>query len=186
MASFTDRNMFPFAKFWMFAELKTAQIILFLVGRFFSTYAINVGFQFTVEVMPTCLRGQGNALVNVMSMVSQMASPYIVYSVKMILITIKTENNSAHDFQSVISEKAPFLIIGFLCLLGAIPGLFLPETADLKMPETLEDIKKFGRHDRLFWMPLCRSRRRFRKSLQTEFNNITMSPSSVENRGFAL
>ena len=86
MASFTDRNMFPFAKFWMFAELKTAQIILFLVGRFFSTYAINVGFQFTVEVMPTCLRGQGNALVNVMSMVSQMASPYIVYSVKMIMI----------------------------------------------------------------------------------------------------
>ena len=68
----------------MFAELKTAQIILFLVGRFFSTYAMNVGFQFTVEVMPTCLRGQGNALVNVMSMVSQMASPYIVYSVKII------------------------------------------------------------------------------------------------------
>ena len=95
---------------------------------------------------------------------------------KIIMIMIKTENNSAHDFQSVISEKAPFLIIGFLCLLGAIPGLFLPETADLKMPETLEDIKKFR----------SRSRRRFRKSLQTEFNNITMSPSSVENRGFAL
>lgn len=86
MASFPERNrnMFPLAKFWMFAELKTAQIILFLVGRFFSTYAMNVGFQFTVEVMPTCLRGQGNALVNVMSMVSQMASPYIVYSVKII------------------------------------------------------------------------------------------------------
>ena len=57
-------------------------MVLFLVGRLFSTYAMNVGFQFTVEVMPTCLRGQGNALVNVMSMVSQMASPYIVYSVK--------------------------------------------------------------------------------------------------------
>ena len=57
-------------------------MVLFLIGRLFSTYAMNVGFQFTVEVMPTCLRGQGNALVNVMSMVSQMASPYIVYSVK--------------------------------------------------------------------------------------------------------
>ena len=31
--------------------------------------------------MPTCVRGQGIALVNVMSMISQMASPYIVYSV---------------------------------------------------------------------------------------------------------
>ena len=43
---------------------------------------MNVGFQYTVEVMPTCLRGQGIALVNVMSMVSQMGSPYIVYSVR--------------------------------------------------------------------------------------------------------
>ena len=71
-------------------------------------------------------------------------------------------------------------------MLGAIPGLLLPETADLKMPDSLEDIKEFGRHDRLFWMPLCKSRRRFRKSLQTEFNNISLSPSSVENKGFAL
>ena len=34
-----------------------------------------------LQVMPTQLRGQGTAFVNVMSMVSQMASPYIVYSV---------------------------------------------------------------------------------------------------------
>ena len=50
---------------------------------------MNVGFQYTVELMPTCLRGQGIALVNMMSMVSQMASPYIVYSVRnLIIITI--------------------------------------------------------------------------------------------------
>ena len=69
-------------------------MVLFLVGRFFSTYAMNVGFQFTVEVMPTCLRGQGNALVNVMSMVSQMASPYIVYSVKI------TNNQGDFNYQT--------------------------------------------------------------------------------------
>merc|ERR1719310_2663491 len=115
-------------------EYHVAQILMFLTGRFFATYAMNVGFQFSVEVMPTCLRGQGIALVNVMSMVSQMASPYIVYS-------------------SVLSDKAPFLIIAFLSFIGAIPGLYLPETADRKMPETLEDVKEFGRHDRLFWMP---------------------------------
>ena len=32
--------------------------------------------------MPTQVRGQGTALVNVMGMASQMASPYIVYSVR--------------------------------------------------------------------------------------------------------
>ena len=64
------------------SEIKTLQVIVFLMGRFFATYAMNVGFQYTVEVMPTCLRGQGIALVNMMSMVSQMAGPYIVYSVR--------------------------------------------------------------------------------------------------------
>ena len=66
-----------------------------MVARFFATYAMNTGFQFTVEVkrlglacndekwqvLPTQLRGQGMALVNVMSMFSQMASPVFVYSV---------------------------------------------------------------------------------------------------------
>jgi len=110
--------------------------------------------------MPTCLRGQGIALVNVMSMVSQMASPYIVYS-------------------SVLSDKAPFLIIAFLSFIGAIPGIFLPETADLKMPDSLEDIETFGQHDRLFWMPLCKSRRRFKKSYQEDFNNIAMKENNA-------
>ena len=70
---------------------------MFMLGRLFATYAMDVGFQFTVEVfisnetfqvdpcaqvMPTDLRGQGTALVNTMSMVAQMASPYIVYSVR--------------------------------------------------------------------------------------------------------
>merc|ERR1719510_949721 len=143
-------------------EIKTLQVIVFLMGRFFATYAMNVGFQYTVELMPTCLRGQGIALVNMMSMVSQMASPYIVYS-------------------SVISEKAPFLIIAFLCVVGAVPGLFLPETADLKMPDSLEDIKEFGRRDRLLWMPLCKGRRRFKKRSDENFDPIS---SVQDNKGF--
>ena len=114
------------------------------MGRFFATYAMNVGFQYTVEVMPTCLRGQGIALVNMMSMVSQMAAPYIVYSV-----SVEDHDSIRFDsikiLQSVISEKAPYLIIALLCVIGAVPGLFLPETADLKMPDTLEDIREFGR-----------------------------------------
>ena len=83
-----------------------AQAGLFMLGRVFATYAMNLGFQFTVEVtidkvtllailelfcvqvMPTDLRGQGTALMNVMSMVSQMASPYIVYSVRLLVLQL--------------------------------------------------------------------------------------------------
>ena len=99
-------------------------------------------------------------------------------------------------------------------MLGAVPGLFLPETADLKMPDTLEvslriahcylhtvlltvgvgqDIAEFGRHDRLLWMPLCRRRRRFRRGVMglvqpgLRADKITLAPSAVkENKGFDL
>lgn len=47
--------------------------------------------------------------------------------------------------QSVLSDKAPFLLIAALCVLGALPSLFLPETADVKMPDSLEDMTEFGR-----------------------------------------
>ena len=75
------------------------QAIFAMAGRFFATYAMNTGFQFSVEVilasldretdrgtlssqvLPTTLRGQGMAVVHLMSMVSLVVSPLIVYSV---------------------------------------------------------------------------------------------------------
>lgn len=133
---------------WL-ADHWEAQAVFAMTARFWATYAMNTGMQFSVEVMPTQLRGQGTALVNVMSMVSQMASPYIVYS-------------------SVVSEKAPFIILGIIGIFSAIPGLFLPETADVKFPETLEDAEIFGKNDRFFWMPLCGSASRYKKQQNTQ------------------
>ena len=60
------------------------------------------------------------ALVNVMSMFSQMASPVFVYSVGLSFLL-----NSFLSFnllQSVLSEKAPFILIALVCFLGSIPG----------------------------------------------------------------
>jgi len=140
----------------------TAATVLFMVARFFATYAMNVGFQICVEVMPTELRGQGTAMANGMSMLSQMASPYIVYS-------------------AVLSEKAPYLIIACLSILGSLPGLFLPETAGVKMPDTLEDIKQFGKKDRFFWMPLCGSESRLKQQGQA----VHLEKNPTENLAFS-
>ena len=74
------------------------------MGRFFATYSMNVGFQYTVEVMPTCLRGQGIALVHMMSMVSQMASPYIVYSVRNLIIPTITSLSFVTTFSITIAR----------------------------------------------------------------------------------
>lgn len=105
-----------------------------MVARFFATYAMNTGFQFTVEVentqlsmkwrrvqvLPTQLRGQGMALVNVMSMFSQMASPVFVYSVG--VQSPPRRLLYSQTLQSVVSEGAPFLLIALVCLLASIPG----------------------------------------------------------------
>ena len=48
-------------------------------------------------------------------------------------------------FQSVVSEIAPFIIIGSIALVGSIPGLFLPETAGVDLPDSLDDVEEFGR-----------------------------------------
>jgi len=78
------------------------------------------------------------AVVHLMSMVSQVASPLIVYSSK-------------------LSEKAPWIIISLVAIIASIPGLFLPETAGVNLPDNLESMKTFGKNDRFFWMPLLGS-----------------------------
>ena len=47
-------------------------------------------YKYFFQVIPTQLRGQGIAIVSVMSMVSQMASPLIVYSVRLYLFCQKS------------------------------------------------------------------------------------------------
>ena len=90
------------------------QAVFAMAGRFFATYAMNTGFQFSVEViwsklirvtifskvLPTTLRGQGMAVVHLMSMVSQVASPLIVYSVRCFI------NPSCHSTNFLFPEQA--------------------------------------------------------------------------------
>ena len=73
------------------------------------------------------------------------------------------------NLQSVVSEGAPFILIALVCLLASIPGktkyfidyhtegsndynlkiwitgLYLPETAGVNLPDTLHEIKTFGK-----------------------------------------
>merc|ERR1712106_63855 len=99
--------------------------------------------QFTTEVMPTEIRGQGFALVNTLSMLSQILSPYIVYS-------------------SVISAGAPFIILGLTGICAAVPSLFLPETAGVALPDTIHQMEHFGKDDRFFWIPLLGESKRLK------------------------
>ena len=94
--------------------------ILAMFGRFFITYAMNTSAQISLEVVPTQLRGQGSALANVFAQISNFFAPQIVYS-------------------KVIDERLPFLLLGVGALLGSVLALFLPETAGVNLPDTIEE-----------------------------------------------
>ena len=105
-----------------------------MFGRFFITYAMNTGTQITFEVVPTELRGQGNALANVFGQLGMFFSPYIVYS-------------------AAFHEALPFLILTVGSFLGAAVSALLPETAGEQLPDTVAEAEQFGAGQDFFHFP---------------------------------
>jgi len=94
--------------------------IFAMIGRFFITYSMNTSAQISLEVVPTQLRGQGTALANVFAQISNFFAPQIVYS-------------------KVVDERLPFLLLGAGALVASVFAVFLPETAGVNLPDTVEE-----------------------------------------------
>jgi len=97
--------------------------VLAMIGRAFVTYSMNTSAQISMEVIPTQLRGQGTALANVFSQIANFFAPQIVYS-------------------KVVDPRLPFLLLGILAFLGGFLAIFLPETAGVNLPDTVEEAEK--------------------------------------------
>ena len=94
--------------------------ILAMLGRGFITYSINTAAQISLEVVPTELRGQGSALANVCAQASMFFAPQIVFS-------------------RTVDARLPFVILGLGSGLAGIFALFLPETKNTKLPDTIAE-----------------------------------------------
>jgi OCT family organic cation transporter-like MFS transporter 4/5 len=64
------------------------------------------------------LKGQGNALANVCAQAASLFAPQIVYS-------------------KVIDPRMPFIVMAIVAFLAAILAIFLPETAGIKLPDSI-------------------------------------------------
>ena len=89
-----------------------------MVGRLIIVYAMNAASQLSLEVVPTQLRGQGNALANVCAQAASLFAPQIVYS-------------------KVIDPRMPFIVMSIVAFLAAILAIFLPETAGIKLSDSI-------------------------------------------------
>ncbi|ALC44123.1 CG5592, partial [Drosophila busckii] len=91
-----------------------------IIGRFGATIAYNIGLQWAAEILPTVVRGQGVALVHIMGFVASLMSPLVVYL-------------------EHYSKIAPMMIISGLSIIAVILAIFLPETKNIELPQTLQD-----------------------------------------------
>lgn len=94
----------------------------------------NIGLQYAAELLPTVVRAQGMALIHIMGYVASIIAPFVVYL-------------------AVISPELPLLLLGILGIIGGALALFLPETLDQELPQTLQDGEDFGKNQGLWDMP---------------------------------
>lgn len=117
---------------------------LAILGRFWVNISYNIGLQYAAEVLPTVVRAQGVALIHIMGYVASILAPFVVY----------LDN---------ISSVLPLLLLGIFGIIGGLLTLFLPETLDKDLPQTLEDGESFGIDQKMWDLP-CLSK----KSLNEE------------------
>ena len=102
-----------------------------MIGRLFIIYGMNVAAQLSLEVVPTQLRGQGNALANVCAQITNFFAPQFVYS-------------------KVIDPRMPFILMSATAFLATILAIFLPETAGIKLPDTIKEAEESFKNRGLF------------------------------------
>ncbi|XP_012217407.2 organic cation transporter protein [Linepithema humile] len=113
---------------------------LAIVGRFWVNISYNIGLQYAAEVLPTVVRAQGVALIHIMGYVASILAPFVVYL-------------------DVVSSILPLLVLGIIGVFGGLLTLFLPETLDKDLPQTLQDGEDFGKNQEMWDMP-CLSKKK--------------------------
>ncbi|XP_067618642.1 carcinine transporter-like isoform X2 [Eurosta solidaginis] len=89
----------------------------------------------SMEIYPTCMRQTGIALGAILANAVGILAPYLVY------------------LGTTVNIRAPYYILGTLFFIGGIGALFLPETLHKKLPDTMEEARNFGKHDKFFSLP---------------------------------
>ncbi|XP_046583400.1 organic cation transporter protein-like [Haliotis rubra] len=112
-------------------ELEWVTITLSMIGKFGASAAFAIIYIFAAELFPTVVRNSGMGGSSFSARIGGILSPYIAD-----LGTIVDG-----DFGNAL----PLLVFGAMTVAAGILALWLPETLNRKLPETIDDAKVFGK-----------------------------------------
>uniref|UniRef100_UPI00398E9096 organic cation/carnitine transporter 2-like n=1 Tax=Pristiophorus japonicus TaxID=55135 RepID=UPI00398E9096 len=104
-------------------NLSVFMTVLVMIGKFGTTCAFSMVYVHTAELYPTAVRNMGVGVSSMAGRLGSIISPYIFYL------------GIHHQF-------LPFILMGTLAVVSAILVLFLPETVNIPLPESIDQMQK--------------------------------------------
>lgn len=133
----------------------TFTVAIVLIGKACIAGSFAVVYNYTAELFPTVVRNTALGIGSMCARLSGALTPLIM-------------------LLDSLNPKIPAILFGFIALISGFLALYLPETVNQPMPETIEDGENFGKGDTC--MTCCT--RKNRKSS----TNYAITMDQVENR----
>ncbi|XP_072757525.1 organic cation transporter 1 [Anoplolepis gracilipes] len=109
-------------------------VSLAMIGKFGIAASFAVFYVFVGELLPTVLRSQAMGIASFIAGIGLLTFPYIVHL-------------------AVYSRVLPLIVMGSLSVAGALTSVFLPETLNIHLPQTIEEGEQFGADFKLWSCP---------------------------------
>uniref|UniRef100_A0A1A8S740 Solute carrier family 22 (Organic cation/carnitine transporter), member 5 n=1 Tax=Nothobranchius rachovii TaxID=451742 RepID=A0A1A8S740_9TELE len=103
--------------------LQYVALALEMSGKFGFTMAFTIVYIYTAEIYPTVLRNVGMGMCSSAARIGSITAPYVIY--------LGTYN-----------KVLPYILMGSLTISSSVVNLFLPETFNKDLPETVEQMQK--------------------------------------------
>ncbi|XP_067231618.1 organic cation/carnitine transporter 2 [Chanodichthys erythropterus] len=107
-------------------SLHTLALALEMAGKFGFTMSFTVVYIYTAELYPTVLRNLGIGMCSSAARIGSITAPYVI-------------------FLGTFNKYLPYILMGSLTIASSIANMFLPETFEKVLPETLEEMQKCKR-----------------------------------------
>ncbi|GFN93715.1 organic cation transporter protein, partial [Plakobranchus ocellatus] len=105
-------------------------MVLSLIGKFGASASFAVIYIYSAELFPTMMRNSGLGLCSFMARVGGILAPYI--------------GDISDVVKGNLGTALPLVMFGGLSVAAGLLVLFLPETSNKVLPDTVEDAKNFG------------------------------------------